>query len=91
MSIDRRNAAGWVAIILGVSVGLALNIVTVAILWAAYVRVGTNPEAGLSENGTLLLTGAFGGIIGALSGYLGHAVGKKDEDTTPIEKPKGTP
>jgi hypothetical protein len=59
-------------------VALALNVITGAILYAAYVRLGIDVNAGLSENGTQLLTGAFGGIIGALSAYLGYTLGRKD-------------
>jgi hypothetical protein len=57
-----------------------LNVITMAILWAAWARLGVDPDSGISENGTQLLTGAFGGIIGALSAYLGYTLGKKNSD-----------
>ena len=87
---QRRGAAGFVAIILACAVGLALNLVTAAILYAAFIRVGYDPNAGISENGTQLLTGAFGGIIGALSSYLGYTVGKHDTGNghDPVDKKK---
>jgi hypothetical protein len=72
------HAAGAVAIILAAGVAIALNVITGAILYAAYQRLGVDPDSGISENGTQLLTGAFGGIIGALSAYLGYTLGKKD-------------
>lgn len=83
---EHRGAAGIVAIILAVGVALALNIITMAILWAAWARLGVDPDSGISENGTQLLTGTFGAIIGALSAYLGYTVGKKSNGTKPGEE-----
>jgi hypothetical protein len=96
---DRRfhkgATADMVAVILAIGVVLALNIVTGAILWAAYQRLGIDPDSGISENGTQLLTGAFGGIIGVLGSYIGFRYGEKKgsngEKPPPPEKPTETP
>jgi hypothetical protein len=82
---DRGGAAGTVAIILAAGVAIALNVITMAILWAAWARLGVDPDSGISENGTQLLTGTFGAIIGALSAYLGYTVGKKANGSKPEE------
>jgi hypothetical protein len=76
---DKRkaSAAGLVAVILAAGLAIALNIITIAILAAAWARLGIDPDSGISENATQLLTGTFGAIIGALSAYLGYTVGKK--------------
>ena len=75
---EGKTTAGTVAIVLAIGISVALNIVTVAILWAAYHRLGVDPDSGLSENGTQLLTGAFGGIIGVLGSYIGYMTGNKN-------------
>lgn len=72
-----HNVAQWVAIILAVGMAVALNITTVALLWAAAIRLGVDPDSGLSENGTQLLTGWGGGIIGVLGAYVGYSFGKR--------------
>ena len=82
-SHHRSGAAGIVAIILAAGVAIALNVITMAILWAAWARLGVDPDSGISENGTQLLTGTFGAIIGALSAYLGYTVGKKANGKPP--------
>lgn len=64
-----------VGIILAIGICTALNIIVMAVLWDAIH--GKNP--GLSENATQVLTGAFGGIIGILGGFLGYAAGKRDQ------------
>ena len=64
-----------VAITLAVGVVLALNVITAAVLVDALVSEGP----GLSENATQLLTGAFGGIIGVIGGYLGYRAGRADK------------
>lgn len=73
---DHRSTAERVAIVLAVGITIALNLVTIALLWAAYTRIGT-PNPGLSENGTQLLTGWGGGIIGVLGAYVGYSFGRK--------------
>jgi hypothetical protein len=72
-----RGTADTVAVILALGVVLALNIVTIALLYAAIIRLGIDKTTGLSENGTQLLTGAFGGIIGVLGSYIGFRYGEK--------------
>jgi hypothetical protein len=56
-----------VAVILASSVACGLVFFTLAVLWDAL----KSPSPGLSENATQVLSGAFGGIIGALAVYLG--------------------
>lgn len=76
----RRPTSEVVAIILALGISLALNIVTIALLWAAYIRLGVSPDTGLSENGTQLLTGWGGGIIGIIGAYVGYSFGKRRRD-----------
>jgi hypothetical protein len=76
----RRPTSELVAIILALGISVALNVVTVALLWAAYIRLGVNPNTGLSENGTQLLTGWGGGIIGIIGAYVGYSFGKRARD-----------
>jgi len=81
------HTADTVAIILAVSVGVALNVITVALLWTAVKHLGA-ADAGLSENGTQLLTGAFGGIIGVLGSYVGFRYGERKTNGKPEVPPK---
>jgi hypothetical protein len=77
---DHGGAAGTVAIILALGISVALNIITIALLWAAAVRLGINPDSpssGLSDNGVQILLAWGGGIISVLAGYVGYVVGKK--------------
>jgi len=75
--VDSGPNAGRVALILAVGIALALNVITGALLWAAYVRIGIDPDSGLSENGTQILSAWGGGIISILAAYIGYTFGKK--------------
>jgi hypothetical protein len=75
-----RRTTDIVAIILAAGIAFALNVITVAILWAAAHRLGVDVTSGISENGTQLLTGWGGGIIGVLGSYIGFSFGKKSSD-----------
>jgi hypothetical protein len=68
------RAAGQavVAVVLAVGLVVAVNVITVGILYDA-IRNPT--QAGISENATQILTGAFGGIVGVLGGFVGFAAG----------------
>jgi hypothetical protein len=79
MAEDNRSAQ-IVAIILASGIVIALNIVTIALLYVAYTRLGQPGVQGLSENGTQLLTGWGGGIIGVLGAYVGYAFGKRSRE-----------
>jgi len=87
----RSAAAGWVAVILAVALGLALNLIVGAVLYDAIFSEGP----GLSENATQILTGAFGGIIGVLGSYIGYraaATGPGQPPRTPsngLQPPSG--
>lgn len=63
------------ALVLAIGVSLAVIIFTLAILYDALF----SRAAGLSENATQVLTGAFGAIIGALAVYLGGRRGRPPE------------
>ena len=76
----RRNAAGLVAVVLAVAMGTALNIITMAILYAAYVRVGYDVTSGVTDKGVQILLAWGGGIISVLAGYVGFIVGKQHGD-----------
>lgn len=90
--------AGRVAVILALGMAIALNVVTIALLYAAIIRLGLNPDdpskSGLSDNGVQVLLAWGGGIISVLAGYVGYVVGKKDgkaekasESDDPVEPP----
>lgn len=76
----KRPTAELVALILATGIALALNVVTGAFLWAAYIRLGIDPASGISENGTQILSAWGGGIIGVLGAYVGYAFGKRKGD-----------
>lgn len=78
--MKQRPTAELVALILAIGMALALNIVTGAFLWAAYIRLGIDPTSGISENGTQILSAWGGGIIGVLGAYIGYAFGKRKND-----------
>ena len=69
-----RPAAEIVAIILAVSVGTALLVMTVPILWAV-VHHDVEPARLVAI--TQVLTGWGGGMLGVLGAYVGYAFGKK--------------
>lgn len=66
-----------VAIILAIGIAIALNVITVALLYTALIARAHGADIGLSENGTQLLTGWGGGIIGVLGSYIGFTFGKR--------------
>jgi hypothetical protein len=91
----RPEAAGVVAIVLAGGMAIALNIITIALLYAAIVRLGVDPDSGLSDNGVQVLLAWGGGIISVLAGYVGYIVGKRTGNDIPppgvpkpVEKPK---
>jgi hypothetical protein len=73
------------AFTLALALAIALNVIVAAVL----VDAATNHrDAGLSENATQILTGAFGGIIGILGTYLGyeHSIDRRHgHDIEPTE------
>jgi hypothetical protein len=86
-----REASGTVAIILAVGMVVALNVVTVALLYAAVIRLGIDINAGLSDNGVQVLLAWGGGIISVIAGYTGYVIGKKGNGDKPPEEVKETP
>ena len=77
-------AASNVALVLAAGMVLALNIITVALLIAAF---HVDPPE-LSANGTQLLTGWGGGIIGVLGSYIGFTFGQRARQPEPAEQPQ---
>ena len=69
MSDEPRAHRDWAVIILAASLGVALVVVTAAIVYTAV----NNPRGGLAVNETdvQLLTGWGGGIIGIIGAYVG--------------------
>ena len=62
----------WVALVLAIGLAVAINAITIAVLYDAIASAGP----GLSENATQVLTTAFGGIIGVLGGFIGYRAGR---------------
>jgi uncharacterized membrane protein len=90
-----RPSSERVAIILAIGISVSLNIVTASLMYAAFSRVVAGGSIGLSENGTQLLTGWGGGIIGVLGSYIGMTFGRRkqngDEPAPPDEHPPQPP
>jgi hypothetical protein len=63
-------SGGSVAFILAISLGIAFNMFTLAVLYTA-----VDNDAPLSENATQVLTGWGGGIVGILGAYIGYRIG----------------
>jgi hypothetical protein len=59
-----------VAVVLAVGLATALNFITLGVLWVAVTRAEQ-----IGENGTQLLGGAIGGILGVLGSYVGFRAG----------------
>jgi hypothetical protein len=57
----RPEASGIVAIILAVGIVVALNVITVTLLYAAIIRLGIDVNAGLFDNGVQVLLAWAGG------------------------------
>jgi hypothetical protein len=66
--------------------GIALNVITVALLWAAIHRLGIDVNSGISDNGVQILLAWGGGIISVLAGYIGFIVGRHDSQRLPGQK-----
>jgi hypothetical protein len=70
------TSGGSVALVLAISLAIAFNVFTLAVLYTAIQN-----ETALSENATQVLTGWGGGIIGILGAYIGYRLGRTpDED-----------
>jgi hypothetical protein len=67
-----KRGSEIVAVILAGGLVLAINVVTLAVLWGAIRSDGP----GLSDNATQVLVTAFGGIIGLLGAFVGYRVGQ---------------
>ena len=77
--LDRDTpASGTVALVLAGGVAVALNIITCAVMLAAFMG-----RVELSANSTQLLTGWGGGIIGVLGSYIGFTFGQRKSNGPP--------
>jgi hypothetical protein len=72
-----------VAIILSVSMGIAINLLIISAILEAYANPITLP-IGLGDNATQVLTGWGGGIIGVIGALVGLRMGRK---ATPPPEP----
>jgi Co/Zn/Cd efflux system component len=92
VSPSERRSAHTVAVILAAGMAVALNVVTVSLLYVALLRLGNPAQVqGISERGTVLLTGWGGGIIGVLGAYIGYAFGRPKQsqyDADSVENPQ---
>jgi hypothetical protein len=79
-----RGGQSVTAVVLAVALGVAINAITIGVLYDAIANPG---QAGLSENATQILTTAFGGIIGVLGGFIGYQAGRRDDEESPDETP----
>ena len=71
----RPTSGGSVALVLAVSLAIAFNVFTLAVLYTAIQN-----QTALSENATQVLTGWGGGIIGILGAYIGYRLGSTSSD-----------
>jgi len=63
-----------IALVLAIGLVVALNIVTIAVLYDALF----SDAPGLSENATQILTGWGGGIVGILGAVFGYRSGEQE-------------
>jgi len=78
------TSGGSVALVLAVSLAVAFNVFTLAVLYTAIEN-----DSPLSENATQVLTGWGGGIIGVLAAYIAYRLGSNpDEAAPPDPEPK---
>lgn len=75
MNLVPKASRDLIALTLAVGIAVALNMVTLAVLINA-ANSSVN-SGGLSENGTQVLTGWGGGIIGILGAVFGYRAGQQ--------------
>jgi membrane associated rhomboid family serine protease len=83
---EPRHVDFWVALILAAGLTMAINCFALAMLWEA---IRKPEQAGLSENATQVLTGAFGGIIGILGAYFGYHKRDRHLENREVEDDRG--
>lgn len=72
--LAERDPHAWmVALVLAIGIATAVNLITLAAVYAAVAN--RRIPGGLSENATQVLTTAFSGIIGVLGGFFGYRAG----------------
>jgi len=73
---DRRwRPVDWVALVLALSLGLAIILILVATM--VQIVNGSFPQVKLSDNATQLLIAGTGGLTGLLGAYIGLNRSKK--------------
>ena len=77
--MTNRGGKDWAVIILAAALGVALIVVTTAVLYSA-VHNG-KPGLAVTETDVQLLTGWGGGIIGILGAYVGFRAGRTEHTT----------
>jgi len=83
-----RSPAELVAILLAIGISTALNVLTIAAIWAAILRMEQKIQPyGLSENTTQVLTGWGGGMIGVLGAFVGYTFNQHTRKPPPPEEP----
>lgn len=84
VSQSRRDI---IALTLAIGLAVALNVITFALLY----NVVFNQKTGLSDNGTQILIGWGGGILGILGAVFGYRAGRGDKPKAGKEKEDETP
>lgn len=73
-SINEGHGKEWVAVILAIGLGTAVNFIVIGGFVSAVYR-----HAELSENATQVMTAVFGGIVGVLGSFVGYKAGQAGE------------
>jgi len=73
-----RRSSDGVAIILAVGISASLVILTLAMLWTAFVKTGGGQAMGPNENTTAILIGWGSGMIGVLGAFVGFTLARRD-------------
>ena len=79
-----KNTSELVALTMALGISVALNLMTIAVLWVSVVK-----DIPLGENATQVLTGWGGGFLGVLGAFVGYQFGKNVDD--PLKQPPKPP
>lgn len=83
-SINEGHGKEWVAVILAIGLGTAVNLIVIGGFASAIYR-----QAELSENATQVMTAVFGGIVGVLGSFVGYKAGQAGERSQQREYQRG--
>ena len=84
LRVEKLPSKDWVVLVLAISMGIALNVFTCAVLWEAIVE-----HAALSENATQVLIGWGTGTLGIIGAYIGYRVGIAEHKRDVTEEDAG--